>query len=47
VFLEGGILSASAPSTVIACDARGYRIIRAGAITENDLIAALGNGTIE
>jgi L-threonylcarbamoyladenylate synthase len=47
VFLEGGILTAAAPSTVIACDARGYRIIRAGAIAESQLFAALSSGTIE
>jgi L-threonylcarbamoyladenylate synthase len=47
VFLEGGTLSASAPSTVVACDARGYRIIRAGAIAESQLIAALSTRTVE
>jgi L-threonylcarbamoyladenylate synthase len=41
VFLEGGVLSASAPSTVIACDAHSFRVIRAGAISERQLIAAL------
>jgi L-threonylcarbamoyladenylate synthase len=47
VFLEGGTLSASAPSTVIACDASGYRVIRAGTIAERELIAALSAGTLE
>ncbi len=41
VFFEGGTLRASAPSTVIACDAKGYRIIRAGAISEREIAAAL------
>ena len=47
VFLEGGTLSASAPSTVVACDAHGYRIIRAGAIAERQLIATLSAGALE
>jgi L-threonylcarbamoyladenylate synthase len=47
VFLEGGVLSASAPSTVVACDARGYRLIRAGAIAERQLNAALSAGALE
>jgi len=47
VFLEGGSLHASAPSTVISCDAKGYRIIRAGAIGERELAAALSEGTLE
>ena len=47
VFLEGGTLHASAASTVIACDAKGYRIIRAGAITEREIAAALSKGTLE
>jgi len=47
VFLEGGTLSASAPSTVVACDTRGYRIIRAGAVTEREIIAALAAGALE
>jgi L-threonylcarbamoyladenylate synthase len=44
VFLEGGILTAAAPSTVIACDADGFRIIRAGVISERELRAALSIG---
>ena len=47
VFLEGGILHPSAPSTVIVCDTRGYRIIRAGAISEREMAAALSVGTLE
>lgn len=47
VFLEGGTLSASAPSTVIVCDAKGFRIIRVGAISERDMATALSVGTLE
>jgi len=47
VYLEGGTLHASAPSTVISCNGDGYRIIRAGAITERDIIAALSKGKLE
>jgi L-threonylcarbamoyladenylate synthase len=44
VFLDGGPLHASAPSTVISCDANRYRIIRAGAISEQQIVAALAKG---
>jgi L-threonylcarbamoyladenylate synthase len=44
VFVEGGTLTSSAPSTVIVCDARGFRIIRAGAIGEREMTAALAAG---
>lgn len=47
VFLDGGTSQASAPSTVVACDAHGYRIIRAGAISEREIIAALSAGNLE
>ncbi len=47
VFLDGGTSQASAPSTVVACDARGYRIIRAGAISEREIVAALSVGNLE
>ena len=47
MFLEGGTLGAAAPSTVLACDAHGYRIIRAGAIGERQIAAALATGTLE
>lgn len=45
VFIDGGTLNASAPSTVIACDARSYRIIRAGAIAEEQIETALAKGS--
>lgn len=44
VYLEGGTLFAQAPSTVVVCDAGGYRIIRAGAIAEREIVAALSAG---
>jgi len=47
VFLDGGTLRASAPSTVIACDVSGWRIIRAGAIGELAIAAALSEGTLQ
>jgi L-threonylcarbamoyladenylate synthase len=47
VFLEGGSSHASAPSTVVACDVHGYLIIRAGAIGERQIAAALATGTLE
>ncbi len=47
VFLDGGTSQASAPSTVLACDAHGYRIIRAGAISEREIVAALSAGNLE
>jgi L-threonylcarbamoyladenylate synthase len=45
VFLDGGTLHASAPSTVISCEAKGYRIIRAGAIGADQIDAALSRGS--
>jgi L-threonylcarbamoyladenylate synthase len=41
VYLEGGRLAAAAPSTVVACDRDGWRILRAGAISERAVAAAL------
>jgi L-threonylcarbamoyladenylate synthase len=41
VYLDDGELSATTPSTVVACDHNGWRIIRAGAITADQIIAAL------
>jgi len=47
VYLDGGTLGASAASTVVGCDASGYRIIRAGAISEREIAAALSAGATE
>ncbi len=44
VFVEGGSLTGSSPSTVIVCDAHGFRIIRPGAIGERAMLAALSVG---
>ena len=41
VYLEGGRLTASAPSTVIAVSGHGWRMIRVGAISEDQIAAAL------
>jgi L-threonylcarbamoyladenylate synthase len=47
VFLEGGTLDGAAPSTVVTCTANGFRIIRAGAIGERELMAALSIGALK
>ena len=47
VYLEGGTLHASAPSTVISSDTSGYRIIRAGAIAEREIVAVLSEGKLQ
>jgi tRNA A37 threonylcarbamoyladenosine synthetase subunit TsaC/SUA5/YrdC len=42
VYLEGGTLSGDAPSTVVEFgDAGCFRIVRAGAIDRNAIVAAL------
>jgi L-threonylcarbamoyladenylate synthase len=41
VYLEGGKLTASVPSTVIAVGGHGWRMIRVGAISEDQIAAAL------
>ena len=41
VYLEGGKLAASAASTVIACDRNGWRVLRAGLISDRAIAAAL------
>lgn len=47
VYLEGGQLSGSLPSTVVVCDSSGFRVIRAGAISERELMAALSVGALK
>ena len=42
IYLDGGELTAIAPSTVVACGADGWRIIRAGPISADQINAALG-----
>ncbi|MGA2411389.1 MAG: L-threonylcarbamoyladenylate synthase [Candidatus Binataceae bacterium] len=41
VYLDGGVLEAASPSTVVACDASGWRIIRTGAISADQIAAVL------
>lgn len=41
VYLEGGKLGANRPSTVVAFDETGLHIVRVGAISENQIAAAL------
>lgn len=47
VFLEGGTLTGGAPSTVISCDGGAISVIRAGAIAERELTAALSSGALK
>ena len=41
VYLEGGKLTASAPSTVIAVSGSGWKMVRVGSISEDQIAAAL------
>jgi L-threonylcarbamoyladenylate synthase len=41
VYLEGGKLTAPAPSTVVAVNSSGWKIVRVGAISEKQIAAAL------
>ena len=41
VYLEGGNLTASAPSTVVAVNRSGWKMVRVGAISEDQIAAAL------
>jgi len=41
VYLEGGKLTAPAPSTVVAVSGNGWRIIRVGAISKDQIAAVL------
>lgn len=47
VYLEGGTLAAPAPSTVVAFDRGGIKVLRAGAISERQLAAALVTETLK
>lgn len=44
VYLDGGALRGDAPSTVVAFDSTGFRIVRAGAIGEDRITRALEMG---
>jgi L-threonylcarbamoyladenylate synthase len=41
VYFEGGKLTASAPSSVVTINASGWKMVRVGAISEDQLAAAL------
>jgi L-threonylcarbamoyladenylate synthase len=41
VYLEGGKLTAPAPSSVVAINAGGWKMVRVGAISEDQIAAAL------
>jgi tRNA A37 threonylcarbamoyladenosine synthetase subunit TsaC/SUA5/YrdC len=41
VYLEGGNLNAIAPSTLVAVDKNGWKMIRTGAISEDQIAAVL------
>jgi L-threonylcarbamoyladenylate synthase len=47
VFLEGGTLQGGAPSTIVAFDEAGVRILRAGAISESAIAAVLLPGALK
>jgi len=44
VFVENGRLPGGAPSTVVAVDRAGMRVLRPGAVSERQLAAALASG---
>jgi L-threonylcarbamoyladenylate synthase len=47
VYLEGGKLMATAPSTVIAVDKMGWKMLRAGAIQETQIAAVLAGDALK
>lgn len=47
VFLEGGRLAGGAPSTVVAIGPAGTRVLRAGAVSERQIAAALAGGLLK
>ena len=47
VYLEGGKLAASAPSTVVAVGGSGWKIVRLGAISEDQIAAALAGDALK
>jgi L-threonylcarbamoyladenylate synthase len=40
-FIDGGILTGGAPSTLVQCDRKGWKLLRAGAIGIDEIKAAL------
>jgi L-threonylcarbamoyladenylate synthase len=47
VFLEGGTLTATAPSTIVSVTPDGWTIVREGAIKQRELAAALAEEVLE
>jgi L-threonylcarbamoyladenylate synthase len=47
VYLEGGKLTASAPSTVIAVNGSGWKTVRVGAISESQIAIALARDALK
>ena len=47
VYLEGGKLAALAPSTVVAVNRNGWKMLRAGAISEAQIAAALAGDALK
>lgn len=47
VYLEGGKLAASVPSTVVAVNASGWKMLRAGAISQDQIAAALAGDALK
>ena len=47
VYLEGGKLTASAPSTVVAVNPSGWKMVRLGAISESQIAIALAGDALK
>jgi L-threonylcarbamoyladenylate synthase len=47
VYLEGGKLAASAPSTVVAVTGSEWKMVRVGAISKDQIAAALAGGALK
>jgi L-threonylcarbamoyladenylate synthase len=47
VYLEGGNLAASAPSTVVAVNPSGWKMVRMGAISEDQIAAAMAGDALK
>lgn len=47
VYLEGGKLTASKPSTVVAVNANGWKMLRVGAISESQIAIALAGDALK
>ncbi|MFZ0890125.1 MAG: Sua5/YciO/YrdC/YwlC family protein, partial [Candidatus Binataceae bacterium] len=47
VYLEGGTLKAGAPSTLVAFDRHGFRVLRTGAVAQGEIAAVLSGGMLK